>query len=126
MEVPKWRVNFIGVSDFGTRKEIGMEDEFCVMGAGFGQNSMFSGLEIDLLQYDVEGETRSVNFKNLSGTFARMGQHPDKMKFHLDWPSCLKIMKVCEDAGIIPMTDKKLIWIEINNALEMLIKNQPR
>lgn len=126
MDDPKWRVNYIGVSDFGTRKEIGTEDAFCVMGAGFGQNSVFAGLEIDLLQYDADGETRRVNLKDLSGTFARMGQHTDKMKFHLDWPSCLKVMKACQEAGIVPMTDGKLIWIEINNVFDVLIKSQPR
>jgi hypothetical protein len=123
MSEEKWVVNYIKTNKLGERKEIAERSSFCVMGEGFGENSQFSGIEIGLLQYNYLGEVKRVNLAGLSGVLARMGQSREKMKFHLTWAACLQILEECKKSGIITIIENRIIWREINHAIEMVTKN---
>jgi hypothetical protein len=121
----EWTVNHINTTNFGERKEIGNYSAFCVMGEKFGQNSQFFGMEVELFQYNYKGEVKIARLSGLNGVLTRMGQHKDKMKFHLTWPSCLKILEACREFEMISALKDKVVWREINEAIEVVIKNKP-
>ena len=123
MNESDWAINHIQVINFGKRKEIAVSSPFCVMGDGLGENSSFSDIEVEMLQYNSDGVAKNIRFQQLNGVLSRLGQNKNAMRFHLTWLSCLKILKECEGSKILPVLDKKIIWREINECIEMLLKN---
>jgi len=89
----------------------------------FRENSVFEKISLDICQHNGDGASKNVTISDLKGTFARMG--PDVMRFHLTWPSCLSILDAASKAGIVLIPDEKIIWREINKAIEAILKNTP-
>jgi hypothetical protein len=121
----EWTANHLNIINLGERKEIGNYSAFCVMGEKFGQNSQFSGIGVEIIQHNHKGEAKTAHLSGLNGILARMGQHKDKMKFHLTWPSCMKILELYRKSGMVSVLKNKIAWIEMNEAIEVAIKNKP-
>lgn len=110
MDESVWAVNHVGVTDLGKKTES-------------GENLKFTGIALEVLQYDYQGVVRTAKISGLEGVLARTG--PNKMKFHLSWHSCLGLTEVFEKSGMIPALDGKIAWAEANNAIEAVVRNSP-
>lgn len=110
MDESGWTVNHIGVTDSGKKTES-------------GENLKFTGVTLEILQYDYQGVVKTARISGLEGVLARTG--PDKTKFHLSWQSCLGLMDVFQKNGMISTLNGKIAWVEANNAIEMVVKNNP-
>ena len=108
MDESPWPANSVSISSLGNNKTS-------------GENILYPDICTEVVQYDGENEPKRIRLESLSGVFARTG--PNKMNFYLDWPSCISIITSADKAGMKLILGQRVIWMEVNQAIDSVIKN---